>query len=403
VNRWQDFAKDLRRGNPIFRLLLAFCPALAAATSAADALGLGLAATLVLTCSNRVISAIRSMAPSPRTLGPLLLLAALACREPRGEHSAELFAMGGIPVHVRAWDVTEPELAEVVATFRAEVQRLEAEMSLYRTGSALSRLNRAEGRPVVVAPETAEVIRAALAGAAWTDGAFDATVQPILKLWKEAEKAGAPPSPEALAAACAQVGSQHVAVMAPTSAGVPVRLAPGAMLDLGGVAKGYLADLGVKLLRRHGVRRGLVELGGDLAAFDDRPTPLPFRIGIRDPDLPDRLLGTLEAAGGGIVTSGDYERGFDVGGRRYNHIVDPRSGQPVRGVRSATVIAATGTAADIAATGVVVLGPDRGLALIRRLRGFEALIVASEGLHLRATPGFLWRPGTAPWRSGEIR
>jgi len=350
-----------------------------------------------------------------RFLALALVLAAAAgpaCRRdaapppvPAPKLEAEFLALGGIPVHVRAWDADPQVFGRVVEEYRAEVERQESILSVHRAGSTLSRLNRAGGAPVAVAGDTLRLLRRAAECAAETGGAFDPTVGPLLDAWKEAARTGVEPSAARLAEALAGVGAQRVHVEGDERAGGTVRLDPPTTLDLGGIAKGWFADLGLARLRAAGIRRGLVELGGDLALYDDRPRPEPFRIGVRDPDDPDGLLGRLRVERGSVVTSGDYERGYDVGGRRYNHIVDPRTGRPVAGLRAVTLWTLDGARADALATAVMVLGEREGWAFVRRTPGVEAILVAADpsaprGVRIRVTPGWQGRFEAHPaWRA----
>lgn len=337
-------------------------------------------------------------------LAPLLgalvaILGPASCRReaqappsPAPKLEAEFFAMGGIPIRVRAWDADPDAFARAVEAFRAEVERQESILSVHRAGSTLSKLNRAGGAPVPVPGDTVRLLRLAVACAAETNGAFDPTVGPVLDVWKEAARSGVEPSGERLAAALAAVGTRRIHVDGDERAGGTVRLDPPTTLDLGGIAKGWFADLGLDRLRAAGIRRGLVELGGDLSAYDDRPHPEPFRIGVRDPDDSEGTLGTLRLDRGAVVTSGDYERGYDVGGRRHNHIVDPRSGRPVTGLRAVTLWAPDGARADALATAVMVLGEREGWAFVRRTPGIEAILVVADpaaprGVRIRVTPG----------------
>ena len=297
--------------------------------------------------------------------------------------TAEFYAMGGIPVHVTAEGAEQEALEAAVAGYRAEVQRLEAELSVHRAGSALSRAARARGEPVAISPLAAELIEQALDLSAETDGAFDPTIGPLVQLWKRSLETGQVPADEAIEAARQSIGCDRVCLV--TGSDPPtLALEPGSELDLGGIAKGAFADLGLAWLREAGIRRGLVELGGDLAVFDDRDAPPSFQLGIRHPRRPGGLLGTLRVDAGAVVTSGDYERSRWVSGRRYGHIIDPCTGWPAGSLRrsearegavcSATVFAADAARADALATALVVLGADRGLKLIERIAGAEAVI-----------------------------
>jgi thiamine biosynthesis lipoprotein len=309
--------------------------------------------------------------------------------------------MGGIPIHVTAWDVEPDAFRAFVEEYRAEVQRWESLLSVHRTESWISRLNRAEGASMEVDPAVSVLLRDAVAWSAETKGAFDPTVGPLVSLWKRAAARGSVPTPEEIAAARRVVGAEKVDFRRGPDDGARVSLPAGGALDLGGVAKGWFADRGIRTMRARGFRRGLIELGGDLFAFDDRNLPVSFRIGVRDPERTDRMLGVLHFAGGGVVTSGDYERGYEVAGRRYAHVIDPRTGVPVEGIRSVTLMAESGARADALATGVMVLGEREGLALVESLPGVEAILVVADatapgGRRLIASSGLADRFEAAP-------
>ncbi|MBN1772274.1 MAG: FAD:protein FMN transferase [Deltaproteobacteria bacterium] len=336
-------------------------------------------------------------APTVLLLALLALAAGTACRRDAGTPArapkleAGFLAMGGIPIHVRAWDADPVAFAAAVDGFRVELERQESILSVHRAGSTLSRLNGAGGAAVPVAPDTLALLELAAECAAETGGAFDPTVGPLLAAWKEAARSGVEPTAERIAAARASVGMQRVHADDDGRSGGTVRLEPPTTLDLGGIAKGWFADLGLARLRAAGLRRGLVELGGDLSAYDDRPQPEPFRVGVRDPSRTDGFLGTLAIDGGSVVTSGDYERGYDVGGRHFNHIIDPRSGRPASGLRAVTLQAPTGARADALATAVMVLGERDGWAFLARTPDAGAVLVvgdpaAPDGLRIRVTP-----------------
>ena len=148
-------------------------------------------------------------------------------------------------------------------------------------------------------------------------------------------------------------------------------------IDLGGLAKEYAADSAAALLRARGVRHGLVNLGGDISIVGPRPDGAPWRIGVRSPLDGDAAAATLLVAAGGIATSGDYERFWRIGGRRYGHVLDPRSGMPVEGLSSVTVVAATCRSAGIAST-IALLNGRHGPAWLAR-SGLDHLYVDQDG------------------------
>jgi len=181
-----------------------------------------------------------------------------------------------------------------------------------------------------------------------------------------------------------RVGYQYLEIR-----GNRVRFArPGMEVDLGGIAKGYAVEQAVKALGRHGVRAALVNAGGDLYALGGPGKGSTWNIGIKDPRDPDSILEAIGVTDRAVATSGDYERYFMLEGRRFSHIVDPRTGETVENVpMSVTVVAHDGTTADALATGVFVLGPDAGMDLVERLAGVEALIVSEPG-EFRASSGW---------------
>jgi thiamine biosynthesis lipoprotein len=318
----------------------------------------------------------------------LAVLAVTACARPVERLSAEFFVMGGIPVHVTAWDVEERRFELAVAACRRRIQTIEASMSVYRANSLASRANRGENVELDV--DTAAVVRTALGVARRTGGAFDPTVGPLVELWKAAGQDQRPPTSDDVAAACDLVGWERVLL----SRDDPPRLSlvGGARIDLGGVAKGRAADAGLEVLQAHGVDRALVELGGDLALFDRSRVPRPFTIGIRHPLDGNRLLGRLQVARGGVVTSGSTERFVEIGGERYGHIFDPRDGYPARGVLGATVMAPTSAEADAVATALMVLGLEAGLDLVASDPDLEAILAIDdpsgpEGIRVEMSPG----------------
>jgi thiamine biosynthesis lipoprotein len=217
----------------------------------------------------------------------------------------------------------------------SEVRRLEAKYSRYRADSLASRINASAGDTagVEVDAETARLLDYAAAAFRESDGRFDVTSGILRRAWDF--KRQRVPTPEQIAALLPLVGWDKLAWRAPRLA-LPLA---GMEIDFGGYVKEYAADLAAARCREAGAQHGLVDLGGDLAVVGPHPDGRPWRVGVRDPRAPERALLQLALAGGGIATSGDYERCMVVDGVRYGHILDPRTGWPVRGLASATVAA----------------------------------------------------------------
>ncbi len=256
----------------------------------------------------------------------------------------------------------------------AEIDRLEAMISSWRPTSETSAVNRGAGRePVVVSPELFGLVRRSLKLSRLTDGAFDITFAGVGKLWDFKSRSPAVPAPEAISAALSHVGFEKIS-LDPTRHSIYLD-DPAARIGFGAIGKGYAANRAVRVLQAHGIEGGVVNAGGDLVAFGTREDGTPWDIGIAHPRRRDEIFARLPVSGLAVVTSGDYESFFFLDGKRYAHILDPRTGYPVEHVKSVTVVCPDAELADGLATAVAVMGPERGLALVDQLRGIEALVV----------------------------
>ncbi len=286
--------------------------------------------------------------------------------------------------------VARPEspavLAAIAAAF-AEVARIERQLSKWRADSQIAEINRRAGKgPVAVGPELFRMAELARDISAASGGAFDVTFAALDGLWDFDARAPRLPDEDAVAARVARIDYRKLVLDAKQRT---LRLAEAGMrMGLGGIAKGYAVDRASRVLRRAGFGDHLVVAGGDLYAAGRRGDR-PWRIGVRHPR--DRSIhAVLEAADQGVATSGNYERFFSIGDKRYHHLIDPRTGWPARGVSSVTVVAPDATRADGYATALFVLGVDDGLELAEQ-QGLEVLYFdadfathRSQGLRLEA-------------------
>ncbi len=250
----------------------------------------------------------------------------------------------------------------------AALRRVDVAMTRFRADSEVGRVNLSAGTdPVLVSEETARVVLEALRWAEASDGAFDPSIGRAVALWNVGERVAPPDGDEVHALAARGL---YRGVVVDRWRGRPaVRLEDrDAALDLGGIAKGYGVDRAVAALREWGISGGLVNAGGDLYALGRSREGEPWRVGIRDPDDPARLMGTLDVEDEAVATSGDYEEFFEHGGRRYHHLLDPVTAAPRNTEhRSVTVVAADCMTADAAATTVFGVGRERGEALLSRV------------------------------------
>lgn len=254
---------------------------------------------------------------------------------------------------------------------------VDSRMSEWKPTSPLAEVNARAGEAVPVPEDLRAVVKRGLALGRLTDGAFDVTWAALWGLWDFTSGAGRVPAAGAIANRVALVDYRRVVV---DDAAGTVRLpAPGMKIGLGGIAKGWALDQAAAALRARGVRDFTLSAGGQVYAAGQRGDR-PWRVGIRDPrGEADDWFAAVEARDVSVSTSGDYERFFLVDGVRYHHILDPRTGAPARGLRSATVVCRDATLADALSTSVMVLGAVRGLALIEALIGTEALVVDESG------------------------
>ena len=265
-----------------------------------------------------------------------------------------------------------------------EVDRLEERLSTWRADSDLSRINRTAGQGLVaVHPDVAGLLHRALGWSRLSGGAFDVTVGPLVALWRSAEARGAPPSTAELAQARARVGAQGVRI----APGDRVGLAhPGMSIDLGAVAKGFALDRLLPILRERGIRTGLLNFGqSSVRALGVPPGTDGWRLLARDAD--GGYLGVFTLRDRALSVSGSLGQSFEILGRSYGHVLDPRTGRPLERRLQAFVVAADAALAEALSTAVLVLGEGPGLELVASQPGCEGMLVDADGGDWQ-TPGF---------------
>lgn len=258
----------------------------------------------------------------------------------------------------------------------AIARRYDALFTTYAADSPLSRLNATAGQGArSVPPELADVLRLSRQYAELTHGAFDITVRPLLQLWRQAALSREPPAPDRLADTLRFVGSRKIRFVAPDRVALPES---GMALDLGGIAKGYALDRIVERLREHGVASALLNFGqSSLSALGRPPDAAGWRLALRRPD--GRVVGYALLSGQAMSISAGQGQSRQIAGRRYGHIIDPRTGLPVERDLLACVVAPGAAQAEVLSTALIVLDQARGLALVERLPGVEALLLDATG------------------------
>ena len=274
---------------------------------------------------------------------------------------------------ITAWGEEGPGLKLAIAAALDEVDRLDRLLSHYRADSPLTHLNRAGWPgPVVPDPELFSFLARCLEYSRDSDGAFDLTVGPLMRAWGFFRGEGKYPTDAQLQDALAPVGYRHVRL--DHAAGSVFFDRPGVELDPGGVAKGYAVDRAAKILRRAGVRAALISAGGSsIFAIGHPPHAAAWSIPIQDPLDSERSALTVSLRDQALSVSGSAEKYFEYEGRRYSHIMDPRTGRPVDDVLSVALITESGIDGDALDNALFVLGPAGSRTLIRKYRVREAL------------------------------
>lgn len=281
----------------------------------------------------------------------------------------------GTAIRVELWEPVPGSGEALIEKVMDEMHRIDHLMSTYKDTSEMSRINRdAASGPVAVGDELFELIGRALTFSPLTGGAFDVTYGSVGRLYDYRE--GVQPSDAEREAALKAVGHDFVHL---DEKNRTIRYGyDGVHIDLGGVAKGYAVENGVKILRSHGVRHAIVTAGGDSRILGDR-RGRPWTVGIRNPRDKSGIATRIPVQDEAVSTSGDYERYFEADGERVHHILSPKTGKSASEVRSVTIIGPDATTTDALSTGVFVLGRTKGLALIETLEGVEAIIVDRHG------------------------
>lgn len=259
----------------------------------------------------------------------------------------------------------------------AECQRYDDLLSKTKEGSDVWNINHAEGARTAVSQDTRDIIEKALAYSELSGGKFDITIEPCVALWDfTGENMGLLPDREALAQAASRVDYTKVDV---NDQGV--QLPPGETIDLGAIAKGYITDRIKDFLVDRGIVCGMLNFGGNVLAIGSKPDGSGWNIGIQDPgSATGESIAVVTVDDSAVVTSGIYERGFDLDGVRYHHILDTSTGWPVQNeLAGITILSGDAFDADALSTTVFAMGLEDGTAFVEALDGVEAVFITREG------------------------
>ncbi len=302
----------------------------------------------------------------------------------------------GTTFRIVLYAADEATAKKAVKAAFARVAELNTIMSDYQPTSELMKLcEKAGGPPVAVSVDLFEILRKSEEIARETDGAFDISISPVVRLWRKARRSREMPKAEEIKKALALVDYRKIKLDAK---GRTVQLLlMGMLLDVGGIAKGYAADAALAVLRQHGITRALVAAGGDIAVGDPPPDAAGWKVGIaplKNPGAEPTHYLSLKNAG--VSTAGDAEQFVEIAGNRYSHIIDPKTGYGLVGRRSVTVIAPNATTSDGFDTPICVIGIERGLKLIESHEELAALLVFEtdkgvETVQSKRFAKYLWK------------
>ena len=242
--------------------------------------------------------------------------------------------------------------------------------------SEISRINSAGGNPVEVSKETIKLIKKGIYYSEMSDGAFDITIAPVSNLWDFKAETPSVPSPEAIAEAVSHVNYENIIIRDNT-----VKLTdPQAGIDLGAIAKGYIADRIKDYLEEEGVRHAMINLGGNVLAMGSKLDGSDYNIGIQKPfDETGEPITSVKISDKSVVTSGIYQRYFKADGKIYHHILDPNTGYPCENnLYSVTILTDSSLTADALSTTCFLLGYDRGMKLINQLDNVDAIFITND-------------------------
>ncbi len=264
-----------------------------------------------------------------------------------------------------------------------EIQRIERLISSWDPNSQTSEINANAGvKPVKVEPELFHLIERSIGISALTDGAFDISYASMDRIWKFDGSMEKMPSEEEIAASIAKVGYQNIVL--DKKAGTVFLKLKGMKIGFGAIGKGYAADKAKDLLISKGVVSGIINASGDMNTWGKQPNGKVWKVAITNPLNKNKAFALLPLNNGAVVTSGNYEKYVEFDGKRYKHIIDPRTGYPSSGIISVTVFAPKAELADALATSVFVMGKEIGLDRINQLPNIECIIIDEMGAIIKS-------------------
>ncbi len=259
-----------------------------------------------------------------------------------------------------------------------EIKRIEALLTTYNNESETNQINQYAGvRPVLVSHEMIQIIERSRKISEITQGAFDITYGSVDKsLWNFDTQMTSLPSKKTAKSSVRLINYKNIEVdMIHSTVFLKEK---GMRIGFGGIGKGYAAEMAKQVMKKAGVESGVVNASGDLTAWGNMPNGLPWTIGIANPNLSNQIFSYMDITDMSVATSGNYEKFVMIDGKKYSHTIDPKTGLPISGIKSVTIISANAEVADAMATPVMIMGVKAGLHMINQIKHIEAIIITDD-------------------------
>ncbi|MDD2365740.1 MAG: FAD:protein FMN transferase [Desulfuromonadaceae bacterium] len=326
------------------------------------------------------------------------------------EYSSDRFLMDTL-ISIKVYGSDSEALKEAVASAYSEMHRIASLTDAfpkigtpeYRESDAC-RINQQAGvAPVVVDKDTFKILKMAKHYSELSEGAFDVTVGPLMDLWGFGGKNPHIPSPESIKSALSLVNSRDLILNEQERTAFLAKR--GMKLDLGAIAKGYATEKAIQSLKASGISKALIDAGGNIRVLGRNLHGTQWRIGIKDPRKQNAVVAILQLEDSSAVTSGDYYRFFEVDGKRYHHIIDPRSGYPAGENMTVTTLTADAALADVLSTLFFVLPPEKAVQMAENLDGVDLFLITDKRriMHTQSLKGKIDVPSETSYRYDQRR
>ncbi|MDP4108828.1 MAG: FAD:protein FMN transferase [Bacillota bacterium] len=313
-----------------------------------------------------------------------MFLTLSACAPVNKAYNRQFFTMDTV-IDLSVYSDSKSGVKTALDAAEKEFFRIAALCDRFSAGSEVSKINKNAGKePVKVSDDVFLMISDSLSWANRTGGAFDITVGPLMDLWDFGKEKNSPPSEAEIKKALIKCGYGKVILNKNNKTVFLTQ--PGMALDLGGIAKGYATDRAASVLRKSGIRSGIINAGGNIFVIGGRPDGQKFMVGVQNPREQGSVIAVLPLSDKAAVSSGDYQRYYIYEGVRYCHILDPKTGYPAKGVTETTVIGGSAEICDILSTSLFVMGREKGYDFASALSEIDGAMFATEDKRIRATP-----------------